>query len=229
MREQLTRSTPNAPDAAPRKDAERLRKQLSFIVAVLIALLLAPLIWRLVEFAIASNKGLDLTDEGLYLMAADPPSPQASWGFPWGWHTRPLFALVNYDIATFRTLGGVLLLTAAAFFGWATTRYAFTLFNRPLPLHRGTHIWYVAAIVTASSGALLYYAGLLRAPSYNWVNLMGIFIASAAWIMLVAHTGVQSRRKPKLAPWVWVSISAFGLAFTIPAKPSTAPCCFLRA
>ena len=51
--------------------------------------------WWVLGLLLASDRGLDLSDEGLYLLAANPPTAHAAWGFPWGWNLRPLFQLVN--------------------------------------------------------------------------------------------------------------------------------------
>jgi hypothetical protein len=76
-------------------------------------------LWFGLAFILATDRGLDLTDEGLYLLAADPPVAAANYGFPFGWHTGLLFRLVGYDISAFRTLGALVLVLAGGWLGWS--------------------------------------------------------------------------------------------------------------
>ena len=80
------------------------------------------ILWNILVNILATDHALDLTDEGLYLLAADPPTTNAAWGFPWGWHTGILFRVVGYDIAAFRTFGAVLLVSAGGWVGWSAMR-----------------------------------------------------------------------------------------------------------
>jgi hypothetical protein len=89
-------------------------------------------IWIIVKQLLASDRGLDLTDEGLYLLDANPPSNTAAWGFPWGWHTGPFFQIVNYNISSFRTLGGVLLVLLSGYLGLIIINYFCYLYNNYL-------------------------------------------------------------------------------------------------
>ena len=82
-----------------------------------ISLLALAVMWVVLGRVIASDRGLDLGDESLYLVAADPPNLQAAWAYPFGWSTRPFFWIVGYDIAAFRTLGAVLLFVVSGVLG----------------------------------------------------------------------------------------------------------------
>ena len=150
-------------------------RRLSFTSIASVAVLVV--LWWLLNRVLASSRGLDLSDEGLYLLAADPPSPSASWGFPSGWHTHPLFALVGYDIASFRTLGAVVLFVAFAWLGWASVRVVTAA--RELTTTQRQFLLFTGVLV-GGLGSLFYYAPMLRTPSYNWLNLVGIAISAAA-------------------------------------------------
>jgi hypothetical protein len=180
-------------------------------------------LWWALSLLLASDRGLDITDEGLYLMAADPPSLDAQWGFPWGWHTGALFRLVGYDIATFRTLGALILVLAGGWLGWAAARCAVVLSpsgDRSILLARATA---VVGAVTGATGSLLYYHGLLRTPSYNWVNLVGILLASAATASWATRSVIRNGPSSDWRGWAWGLVSGFGMFVTLPAKPSTFP------
>ena len=47
-----------------------------WLVAVAAGLVL---LWIVLGFILGTSRGLDMTDEGLYLLAADPPNASASW------------------------------------------------------------------------------------------------------------------------------------------------------
>lgn len=79
-----------------------------------IAILAVPTTWWAIRSLLASDRGIDLTDESLYLLDADPPGRYDAFGFPYGWITGPMFRAVDMDIARFRTLAGVLLVLATA-------------------------------------------------------------------------------------------------------------------
>lgn len=179
------------------------------------------LLWVPIGHLLGSERGLELTDEGLYLLAADPPSAQAAWGFPFGWHTGPLFRLVGYDIASFRTAGGVVLVLAAATLAWNVFVTVTPTVSRG-PWRR-TAYWATAAISVSigGTGALLYYAAMLRTPSYNWLNLVGIMVATAGLLGLVrSHNQATPKLGTYLAP---IAVSSAALFLTFPAKPSTFP------
>jgi hypothetical protein len=180
------------------------------------------LLWPLLAFALSSDRGIDLTDEGLYLLEADPPSPTAAWGFPYGWHTGPLFRIVGYDVADFRTLGAVLLVLGSAALGVQALRIGFLLgatAGMPQPPSRpgGIHIHEkVTAAVVGGLGGLMYYVGHFRTPSYNWLVILGLVVAVSGLLVLLADPEARP-----LARSAASSITGLGLFLTIPAKPTT--------
>ncbi|MDO9485513.1 MAG: hypothetical protein Q7K25_05595 [Actinomycetota bacterium] len=184
-----------------------------------VALFALVVLWLALERILGSSRGLDLSDEGLYLLAADPPNLQAAWGFPFGWHTRPLFWLVGHDIATFRTLGAVVLVVCTGWLGWVAAR---TIIRGPLRSWRDTSLWFAAITpVVGGIGSLVYYASMLRTPSYNWLNIVGIAIASAATLTLVSRDLAARPGRP--VPILLAAVSSFALFATFPAKPTTLP------
>jgi hypothetical protein len=176
--------------------------------------------WWALGSVLASDRGLDLSDEGLYLLAADPPSATAAWGFPFGWHVRPLFALVGYDIASFRTLGAVGLVACSAWLGLSAGRITMQVVTSG----RSTRVLVGLTTIAGALGSLLFYAPMLRTPSYNWSNMVGITIAIAAALTLIALRSTEDvGRRPWLLTIALAGIASLALFSTIPAKPTTLP------
>jgi hypothetical protein len=209
-----------------------LRRAAWSVPAVLLA---ATTLWVLVGRVLAVDRGLDLTDEGLYLLEADPPTPSAAWLLPYGWHTAPLFRLVGHDVAAFRTAGAVLLVGAAGLLGWAAVRAGHRLRGgRPGcgrdPADPDLTLT-VPAIVAGMLGGLLYYAGMVRTPSYNWLTVLGTVIAATGVLGLVSSdpgNAIGEDAEPRRG-WrrhappgaAWLVLVGFGLLLTVPAKPTT--------
>jgi len=178
--------------------------------------------WFLVDFVLASSRGFELTDEGLYLLAAREIGSTAQWGFPWGWHTAPLYALVGGDVSSFRTIGGVILSLSGGALGAA----AFLALNRNLSLWTlfQQKQWATGLAVFTLTGwatSFLYYAGLLRAPSYNWVVLEGLILAGIGGLLIIRKTSGGRLAAPGVYMWANVALVAFGLIYSAPAKPTT--------
>ena len=198
----------------------RLRPWLRTLLLALVIAVSALVLWRVLEFVLGSHRGMDLTDEGLYFLAGDPPASNAAWGFPFGWHTHPLFALVGYDIANFRTLGAMILVLAAAWMGYLGSRLV-TL-GAPDQASK-TRLWFSwICAVSGGVGSLVYYSAMLRTPSYNWLGLLGIGLASCGVFLAISgsHSHITAGRVRALLP---AGLSSLALFLTLPAKPSILP------
>ena len=79
-------------------------------------------LWWLIAWVFSTDRGIGFRDEGLYLLAADPPSPTARWVTPFGWHTAPFFDLVGHDVARLRTFSIWVLVLTGALLGWTIGR-----------------------------------------------------------------------------------------------------------
>jgi hypothetical protein len=197
--------------------ARRLIPALALIAGI-------PMLWVMLAAALATDRGLDLTDEGLYLLESDPPSPTSVWGTPYGWVTAPLFRAVEQSIAGARTAAAVLLVLASLLLAHQTLTLAASLAPRAAPstgADRATTLLLTFALGT--SGLLFYtYVGLLRTPSYNWVNLLGILVTTSGVVMACrpserAH-GPRSSRHGLLLSAVLIATGSF---LAIHAKPTT--------
>jgi hypothetical protein len=200
--------------------ANQYKRSIALISILVIGLLS---LWYSLTFILATDRGLDLTDEGLYLLAADPPSAIATWKFPFGWHTGLMFRIVGYNIADFRTLGALLLVLAGGWVGWAAV---FATTNLSFKFKWDDALIYVCGAAIGASGSLLFYASLLSTPGYNWLNLFGISLAAAGFLSLCG-TKIQDSKPLSLNFWIMGLAAAFGLFLTIPAKPSSTPLVYL--
>ena len=179
-------------------------------------------VWKILGLGLASNRGIDLTDEGLYLLSADPPQPFGAWGFPFGWHTRPLFAVAGYDIANFRTLGAMILLLAGAWAGHqvATLTYSWRpKESKRLPNFRPKRAFEIIGAFLGGVGSLMYYAGLVRTPSYNWLALLGMLIACGGY----CSAARRLQDSPLHLPFIPLAVIASGLFISLPGKANVAP------
>lgn len=189
------------------------RWRLGWIVAIVAG---AVALWWLLGAVLAVDRGMDITDEGLYLLAADPPSEQAAWLIPWGWHTSPMMSIVGYDIARLRTLAAFVLVVAGAGVGWAAVRAVM------LP-DRSRRLPEILAPILGGVGSLMMFNGLLRTPGYNWVNGLGLCLGAAGLLMLVSI--LRGQRGTGRAPWKAfgaVALLGLGMMITLPSKPTSA-------
>ncbi|MEY4338469.1 MAG: hypothetical protein RLZ14_319, partial [Actinomycetota bacterium] len=177
----------------------------------------AAVLWPAIATVFSSDRAIGFRDEGLYLLAADPPSPTARWVTPFGWHTAPFFDLVGHDIAHFRTLAVWMLVMVGALFGWSIAR-AVTPEGSDDDRHAG--LVRAAFSVIGAAGAPLLTSGLLRTPGYNWVNLIGLMLAvSGTMLATTVHDGWWRSARAHAA----AATLSLGVVFTVPAKPSSAP------
>jgi|688.fasta_scaffold08022_16 hypothetical protein len=178
--------------------------------------------WVIVKSLLASDRGIDFTDESYYLLEADPPTKWASFGMPFGWNTAPIYWLCGYDIANFRTVGGILLLAAAACFGYFIALLALQCSSESNTVEPKTNTSLkLLTAATSSVGALMLYADLLRAPGYNWLNLLGIYLSGAG--IFATASSLKSRKQASYFDYpISIGVIALGIFVTIPAKPTTA-------
>jgi len=204
-----------------------LVKSTTMVAAAAVLVLIATIaLWGALGSILATNKGIDLTDEGLYLLAANPPEQYAAWGFPFGWHTGPLFGLVGFDIASFRTLGAFLLLMAGLWAGYHVGALAWCLgesSERRNQIGAKRSIFIGLSCAIGALGSLLYYAGFLRTPSYNWLSLLGMLIACGGYFALLRVTS----SRPRPISYLYAGGVALGLFCSLPGKASVAPLTFV--
>lgn len=192
-------------------EASTVRSIPRMVTAGGVTLLLAIGAWLALSRILASDRGLDMTDEGLHLLSADPPTPDGVWWTPWILDTKPLFAVVGYDIASFRTLGAVILVLVAGAAGFLLTAALRTLGVTPKRLD---------VIVSAGAGvtALAHYSWFMRTPNYDWLGLVGMLVSLCGVLLLLRPAiGQTTRRPPRVMAG---ALAGFGAWLVIPARPT---------
>ncbi len=192
------------------------------IIYLAVGILLLAVLWFLLGKILAVDRGLDFTDEGLYLLEASANDKGTAWGFPFGWHTQPLYEIVGGNISQFRQLGALLLFIAGALFGYQAFAAHLSLNKSQFELQKSsTKIFLFLGAFVGGVGSLLYYAGLVRTPSYNWVNLFGIYVFGIGFLSILSNKALSGPRLAisKLLPSVVVA--SFGLLYSSLGKPTT--------
>lgn len=178
-------------------------------------------LWFFLETALASAKGFETTDEALYLLVSRELGGAAQWGFPAGWHTSPFYLLSGQSVANFRTLGAMTLGLIGMFLGIASFLVTSDLKNVKEIITRRKLFPVTVFAAIGLSGSLFYYASLLRAPSYNWTNLVGLLIASIGFLLILWKTNGDTSPETKRAYILFSALVGFGLFFSFPGKPSS--------
>jgi hypothetical protein len=112
------------------------------------------------------DRGIDLTDEGLYLLSAKPTDTFSAFGWPWGWLTSKLFILSGNSVSEFRILGAELLFITSFLVSYCI------LFR--IDRHRIEFNFKLAFIsILIATSSLYFYSGMLRTPGYNYINFIG--------------------------------------------------------
>jgi hypothetical protein len=192
------------------------------LIRILSAIPLGISLWVFTSFVLSSHRGFEMTDESLYLLVAQQIAGTTQWGFPAGWHTSPLYLIAGQDVANFRTLGGVLLGIIGMLLGYVSHCLSST------DTRVGDEPWSPRDRVRAGVfvlvgyvGTLLYYSSLLRAPSYNWVNLAGLLLAAIGFLLVLNNSPTGRNPLISKTSLLHASIISFGLLFSLPGKPSS--------
>jgi hypothetical protein len=128
--------------------------------------------------------GLDLTDEGLYLLSAWNHQPGAAYNGWSGPYLGLLFSAVGHDLIAYRAAGILLLVVAGGVLGWATV----SLVEASTPGSVSRSVW-IGGVAAAAVAALGYEVLFLRTPSYNWLALIGALLATAGMFGVLCGAG----------------------------------------
>lgn len=163
---------------------------------------------------IAPSKGMNFSDEGHYLLSSDPSELTDALGWPYGWNLHYLYKISDYSISDFRIYGFTLLL----FTNYRFSRKLLQSLKIGMAIQFSkleTALFY--SFITSSS--LLFYAGFLRSPSYNWLNFVGLIVFLTGTFQLITH--LYKPLIPLSNKWFYKFEIALGLFIALPAKPST--------
>lgn len=177
--------------------------RLAWVLVVVAAL---PGSWAAMGLLARTDRGLDFTDEGMYLLSADSGSSTSTFHNAFGRYTRVLFLLAGGDIARFRALGVLLLVVAAAVAGDRLLVACDRIEDRAAGRRGAARALSATAVVAA---ALHYEALMLVTPSYNLLNLVGLLLVIAATAELVGRRGTSALSD---APWVAVLVGGTVIA-----------------
>lgn len=157
----------------------------------------------------SSSRGLDITDEGFYLLSARYPADVLMTTSSAAMLTAP-YRLLRWNIAAFRIAGlaGTLLAGALLFAGLHAIRAR--LATRPRVRGWPETVAEASAIIIAT---LLGHSWLLTTPSYNSVTAWGLHAGAGAVLMALAC----HERTPRAADR-WMAFAGAGLGFVFFAK-----------
>lgn len=175
---------------------------------VLLGLAVAGLVVFLVWLVRASVSHFDVSDEGLYLLAAANGFGHQRFGSGFGVITGILYDLVGGDLPGFRLLGFFIMTAANAGLAWGTTLSLPGLRSR-----RGTIL--VFLLVTFLPSVTYYTHFPLLTPSYNWSSQVGLTIFSASVLLLT-----QSRLLLRIGGVIPVALAGVGLSILLWSKPT---------
>jgi hypothetical protein len=167
----------------------------------------------LVTIGVASwtaTRGLDRTDEGLYLNSIAHPTDDRSTILLFGYAYHPLFVLVGGNIALLRWASIVLSIGVVAAFAWVAlgTR---PLLGRQSPVEARTRL---VASLGIGTCAVLPIVHAPATPNYNTLALQGLAVAGTG--LLLAMT------RPTRAGVVGAALVGIGGWLTFLAKPTSA-------
>jgi hypothetical protein len=157
-----------------------------------------------------SRRGIDLSDEGLYLFSADNSNPMASFNSPFGTITSLFFAIAGKEVWKFRFLGVIVLSLAGFILGLAI--YNFLKIKAVFDVRT---FWSTCIISICS--IIPYYGFGLWTPSYNWLNFLAIQLGISGtifWGIGIAGSNLRHRLSG-------VMLVSFSIICGVFAKPST--------
>jgi hypothetical protein len=153
--------------------------RVSFLAVTLIIPVAISTFW----LVSSSFRGLDFSDEGMYLLSASANEPLASFHNPFGTYTGLLFDLSLGQVWLFRTIGICLLAGSGSVLGFAIYRYIDKSHKRS---------GQALMIAVGSTIGIFYYATGLMTPSYNWLNLFALVLGAIACLMIADKTIASS-------------------------------------
>jgi hypothetical protein len=162
---------------------------------VMTAFVIAALLW-------ASNKGLDLSDEGFYLLTAQHPDDVVMMTTSFHWVTSWLWWATGGNVVWMRIAGVAGTAGTGAFLGFAAL--AVTGARRS-----------GLAVSTVIAGALLAYAWLLLTPSYNTYNAWAVMSTTACVLRAFVAAGQPPFDGRRWGAWMFGAGACLGLSLFV--------------
>ncbi|MDX6258993.1 MAG: hypothetical protein QOH84_681 [Kribbellaceae bacterium] len=160
-------------------------------VAVLVLGVAVSSTW-IVTAARSVGYGLDITDEGYYLLSYRwwSSNPLALTGIQYIY--GPIFQLLHWDIERLRIFRLVTVVLGHLFFGWSFMRWL----RVRRPDAPKTRLWEFAGIATILAAGGMTYSWLPVSPAYNDVILLGALAGVSC--VLWAATAIEQNQKPPI-------------------------------
>jgi hypothetical protein len=140
-------------------------------IAILIPITIA-IVWIIAN----CFKGLDLTDEGMYLLSASTTNIKASFHNPYADYTGLLLQLSGGRVWLFRLAGVVLIEISGMYLGITLNRVVNSA-------NQSLRRW--CLLFSGATIGIFYYATGLITPSYNWLNLLALVLGATACTKVV--------------------------------------------
>lgn len=162
----------------------------------------------------SSCRGLDITDEGYYLLSSQFPQEIKVWPTSSHVYTSLMYNLARGNIVIFRISGLALILGSASLLYYGMFRLLNMCGLRISGLNEIIIAW-----IFIINGALLYYSWFLPTPSYNLLNAAALNAFTGFFCMTMSDScrPAAERRKQILPPFG----SGLLIAFSFFVKSST--------
>lgn len=160
--------------------------------------------------------GVDITDEGLYLLSAQHANKDLIGTSHFQHYTNLLWLLAGKNIALFRAYGLFLLVVSSAFVMSSIIRYLELLIESIRISKADKVLWYSASNISV----LVYYYWWLPTPSYNWLALFCCLLTLGLLLRLICLTKLNDNHISHSVVIIGVVIGLL-LAIAFVAKPPT--------
>ncbi len=157
-----------------------MRVRAPWVAVALGAVLTAGAAGTAAALVVGADRGLDLTDESFYLLAARPWADRSAFTGIFGWYLGPWLRLLGDDVAAVRVAGVALLALAGGWLGHCAVAAGPLRASWPARL---------VAVPAVAGAALAQYALFLRTPGYGWFAAVGLLLVAAGAVRLVGEPG----------------------------------------
>lgn len=154
----------------------------ALIIALFAAIKIAA---NLVRLALNTNRGIDISDEGLAIASAMSEDPTVAFTGLSGSYIRFLWLASGEDVARFRLLGLLVAVIVCIWLAVGAFRYL------PRDLNRCNSWATKIAIVTTTVGGFSFLYPHYT-PTYQWLVLVGLGVAAGSLLRLANPTSLAS-------------------------------------
>jgi len=166
--------------------------------------LFAALLTAVFLLGFSFNRGLEMSDEGAYLLVAGDPWFSAAHGSFYGFALFPLWELAGQSVAGFRWVGLLVWLGACLYLSFGLRdSLSGSLGRERSPIPGG---WVAGSLLLAS---LTLYSDGIRTPNYNWLAHVGAALLMGSFLR---GTRIRAKTPKQLTVWLgvvgWLALTA---------------------